>query len=131
MAAIAIAPLTSTVSLEGWRHEVFGLLWLVTLLGSLLGLMVTAIYLGYLLTCPRKLTWIWICKIWPFEGLPILFIWMNSIIGLCAIGFSMWTLYGPSLGILCVVAEVIGVSITIWSMWVPRVALIKILENEC
>ena len=131
MAAIAIAPLTSTVSLEGWRHEVFGLLWLVTLLGSLLGLMVTAIYLGYLLTCPRKLTWVWICKIWPFEGLPILFIWMNSIIGLFAIGFSMWTLYSPKLGIFCMVAEVIGVVISICSMWKPRAALIEILENAC
>jgi hypothetical protein len=92
LAALAIQPLVTNVSLVGWELNVYGLLWMLTLLGSFIGLVVNAALLGHLLHCPSKLAWIWLCKI------------------------TTWSLYGTKVGIPCVVVELGGVCFTKWVM---------------
>jgi hypothetical protein len=116
MAALAIQPLVTNVSLVGWELNVYGLLWMLTLLGSFIGLVVNAALLGHLLHCPSKLAWIWLCKIGYVIEFPRLFMWISSIMSLFAIGFTTWSLYGTKVGIPCVVVELGGVCFTKWVM---------------
>lgn len=116
LAALAIQPLVATVTLAGWRLIVYGLLWMLTLLGSFLGLVVNAALLGHLLHCPHKLAWIWLCKVGYVSEFPRLFMWVSSVTSLLAIGYTSWSIYGATVGVPCVVVELFGLCFTKWLM---------------
>lgn len=116
LAALAIQPLVATVNLDGWRKNVYGLLWMLTLLGSFIGLVVNAALLGHLLHCPHKLAWIWLCKVGYVSEFPRLFMWISSVMSLLAIGYSTWTVYGAEVGVPCVVVELSSLFFTKWLM---------------
>jgi hypothetical protein len=116
LAALAIQPLVANVSLVGWKLNVYGLLWMLTLLGSFFGLVVNAALLGHLLHCPHKLAWIWLCKVGYVSELPRVFMWISSVMSLLAIGFTSWSLYGATVGVPCVVVELGGICFTKWLM---------------
>ncbi|KAG0595476.1 hypothetical protein M758_UG169200 [Ceratodon purpureus] len=130
LAALAIQPLVANVSLVGWRLSVYGLLWMLTLLGSFIGLVVNAALLGHLLHCPHKLAWIWLCKVGYVSEFPRLFMWISSVMSLLAIGYTTWTLYGAKVGIPCVIVELSGLLFTKWLMWRLKKSLEETYETK-
>lgn len=118
LAAVAIQPL---IMVQGIGNEegraVYGLLWTLALLSDLMGLSITAIFLGYLLSVPGKLTWIWLCKIGVLRRLPTLVLVLDTFVSLFAVGNTVWTLYGPYIGATCIFAEVSCCSVVIWVYW--------------
>jgi len=117
LAAVAIQPLISIQGLASPNFEVFGLLWMLALLCDSMGLFVTAVFLGYLLSVPGKLTWIWLCRIGPLRRLPTLILVLDTLMSLVAIGYTVWALYGPTIGLTCLFVEVSGFSMGAWVYW--------------
>ncbi len=104
LAGIAIQPfVTNAPNMSGWQLEVYGGLWTLALMLDFLGLGITALFLGYLLGNPSHLAWVWVCKIGPFIGIPSILVLLDTIWSLLAISFSSWVIYGPRVGIICVV----------------------------
>ena len=114
LAALAIQPLVANVSLQGWKLALNGLVWMLTLLGSFVGLVVNAALIGHLLHCPHKLAWIWLCKLGCLGELPRMFMWISSVISLLAIGYSTWALYGAAIGVPCAIFEL---GILVFTKW--------------
>ncbi len=95
--------------MSGWQLEVYGGLWALALLLDFLGLAITALFLGELLSNPSHLAWVWVCKIGPLIGIPAILILLDAIWSLIAISFSSWVIYGPRVGIICTVVAVLVV----------------------
>ncbi len=114
LAGIAIQPFVSNVpNISGWQLEVYGGLWTLALLLDFLGLVITALFLGYLLGNPSELAWVWVCKIGPLIGIPAILVLLDTLWGLIAISFSSWVIYGPRVGIMCAVVAVFVVAASV------------------
>ncbi len=111
LAGIAIQPfVTNAPNMSGWQVEVYGGLWTLALLLDFLGLGITALFLGYLLGNPSHLAWVWVCKIVPSIGIPVILVLLDTIWTLGAISFSSWVIYGPRVGIMCAVGAAFAVA---------------------
>jgi hypothetical protein len=111
LAGIAIQPfVTNAPNMSGWQLKVYGGLWTLALLLDFIGLGITALFLGYLLGHPSHLAWVWVCKIGPLIGIPAILVLLATIWSLIAISFSSWVIYGPQVGIICVVVAVFAVA---------------------
>ncbi len=114
LAGIAIQPFVSNVpNISGWQLEVYGGLWTLALLLDFLGLVITSLFLGYLLGNPSHLAWVWVCKIGPLIGIPAILVLLDTLLGLIAISFSSWVIYGPRVGIMCAVVAVFVVAASV------------------
>jgi hypothetical protein len=107
LAGLAIQPfVTNAPNISGWQLEVYGGLWALALLLDFLGLVITTLFLGYLLGNPSHLAWVWACKIGPLMGIPTILVLLDTIWSLIAISFSSWVIYGPQVRIICAVVAV-------------------------
>ncbi len=105
LAGLAIQPFATDApnKISGWQLEVYGGLWALALLLDFLGLIITALFLGFLLANPSHLAWIWVCKIGPLIAIPAILVLFDTVWSLIAISFSSWVIYGPRVGIICTV----------------------------
>lgn len=105
---------------------------MLVLLIDLMGLGITAIFLGYLLSVLGKLTWIWLCRIGILRRFPTLILVLDTLMSLVALGYSVWNLYGRTIGVLCLLVEVSGFSVVLWVYWYLSFPLndIRSLELE-
>ncbi len=111
LAGVAIQPFVSNASnMSGWHLKVYGVLWSVALLIDFIGLGITALLLGYMLGHPSHLAWVWVCKLGPLIGIPVILLLLATFWSLIAISISSWVIYGHLVGIICTVVAVLAVS---------------------
>ncbi|CAM6101977.1 unnamed protein product [Calypogeia fissa] len=105
--------ITNVGNLTGRKLEVYGLLWMLALIFDYMGLGVTALFLRYLHASPAKLTYMWLCNIGAWIGVPAVLVLLGTFASLVAIAYSSWVIYGQRLGIIFTVIEVFIVSFAI------------------
>lgn len=114
LAAVAIQPCVSNIgNLTGWQLEIYGLMWMLALISDFMSLAVTALFLGYLHGSPAKLTYMWVCNLGAWIGVPTVLVLLPTFRNLIAIAFTSWVLYGRRVGIVCTATEVVIVSFAI------------------
>ncbi|CAM6101979.1 unnamed protein product [Calypogeia fissa] len=114
LASVAMQPfITNVGNLTGWRLEVYGLLWMLALVFDYMGLAVTTIFLGYLHASPAKLTYMWLCNIGAWIGVPGVLVLLGTLLSIVAIAYTSWVVYGQRLGIICTDIEVFIASFAI------------------
>jgi len=69
------------------------------------GIAITAVFLGYILGCPNKVVWNWMCEIGWLHSIPSILVLLDATLTLVAIAYTCWILYGYEVGIVCIVVE--------------------------
>jgi len=106
MAAISIQPLVTVPNIvHRWQLKLYGYTWMISIISDLWGIAITALFLGFLLGCPNKVAWKWMCEIGWVRSIPTILVLLETILTLFAIACTCWILYGYQMGIVCVVVE--------------------------
>lgn len=106
MASLSIQPLVTVPDIaHGWKFKFYGFIWMMSVISDFWGIAVTAVFLGYLLGCPNKVAWNWMCEIGWLRSIPSILVLLDTTLTLVAVAYTCWILYGYQMGIVCTVIE--------------------------
>jgi hypothetical protein len=104
------------------QHALYGLLWMLCLISQFLGIASTCIYLGYLLDHPARVNFMFVCNMGPWVGVTVFLLLLSTFTSFVAKGYSLWLIFGRTVGIFCINVGILAVTLGIRSSTALRKA---------